>query len=162
MAPQNLSTLLLSLSPGSPDISTDTIRRSISEVNPDIITAGSISLVELSISFLAAEHFAYSMLKGLTAIALGITAVGLYSIISFALGSTVMGVRMLVSKARPNRCFNGSNLAARIFVFLDTSDGFVAIRNSGPRSDNILLCRFLHVYFDVFSLLDSGFSCRPT
>jgi len=96
MFPPNISSVVIRLDRDPGKEFADQVRRSIYDLDPTLIIPGVVSLNETLTSSMAAEHVAYYILCGLTVIAVGLSVVGLFSVIAFAVSSRMkeFGVRL--------------------------------------------------------------------
>jgi putative ABC transport system permease protein len=114
--PPNINTLVLRLAQDPGPGFADAVRQAIREVDPNLIASDIRSIDQLVTDLMWTENYAYRILKGLAAIALGLTAVGLFSVITYSVGSRMneFGVRLAVG-AKPSdlgRLVMGRGLAA--------------------------------------------------
>jgi putative ABC transport system permease protein len=72
------------------------VRRAVYEVDPNLVTTDVRSIDEQVTDTMWVEHYAYNILRGLAAIALTLTVVGLFSVITFTVDGrmTEFGVRL--------------------------------------------------------------------
>ena len=94
--PLNISTVLLRLDQDPGKEFAGLIRKAIYEFDPKLIAYTVSSINEAVDDSMWSERFAFRMLKGLTAIALGLAVVGLFSVITFTVASRTreFGVRL--------------------------------------------------------------------
>ena len=102
MYPPNTRTLLLRLDRDPEKAFAGVVRRAIYEFDPKIITADVNSINSLVGYTMQAEHYAYTILKGLSIIALGLAVIGLFSVIAYTVDMRMkeFGVRLALG-ARP-------------------------------------------------------------
>jgi putative ABC transport system permease protein len=109
--PQNISSLLLKLDQDPGKEFAGVVRRAIYEADPKLIANTVNSLNQWVSNSMWAERYAYMILQGLSLIALGLAAIGLFSVIAFtvdgrrqefgvrlALGATPENLHRLVMK----------------------------------------------------------------
>lgn len=94
--PPNVSTVILRLDKDPPKEFAGLVRRAVYEVDPNLVTTDVRSINQQVTDTMWVEHYAYNILKGLAAIALSLTVVGIFSVITFAVDSrmTEFGVRL--------------------------------------------------------------------
>ncbi|HEY4989874.1 MAG TPA: ABC transporter permease [Opitutaceae bacterium] len=113
--PFNIKTLVLRLDRDPGKEFEGLVRRAIYEVDPSLI-APQIKSIDQAVTDMWSENYAYTILKGLTVIALGLTVVGLFSVIAYSVDSrkTEFGVRLAVgaSPSDLNRLVMRRGLAA--------------------------------------------------
>ena len=102
--PLNIDTLLLKLDQDPGKEFAGVVRRVLYESDPKLI-AGRISSINEDVSdSMWAERYAYMILKGLSAIALGLAVVGIFSVIAFTVDSRrqEFGVRLALGATPEN------------------------------------------------------------
>ena len=94
--PPNVSTVVLRLDKDPPKEFAGLVRRAVYEVDPNLVTTDVRSIDEQVTDTMWVEHYAYNILRGLAAIALTLTVVGLFSVITFTVDGrmTEFGVRL--------------------------------------------------------------------
>jgi len=94
--PPNVDTLVLRLDRDPPKEFAGLVRRAVYEVDPNLVTTDVRSINQQVTDTMWAEHYAYTILRGLAAIALALTVVGIFSVIAFTVDSrmTEFGVRL--------------------------------------------------------------------
>ncbi len=94
--PPNVDTVILRLDRDPPKEFAGLVRRAVYEVDPNLVTTDVRSITQQVTDTMWVEHYAYNILKGLAAIALALTVVGVFSVIAFAVDSrmTEFGVRL--------------------------------------------------------------------
>jgi putative ABC transport system permease protein len=94
--PPNVDTLLLRLDRDPPKEFAGLVRRAVYEVDPNLVTTDVRSINQQVIDTMSVEHYAYTVLRGLAAIALALTVVGIFSVIAFTVDCrmTEFGVRL--------------------------------------------------------------------
>ena len=102
--PLNISTVLLRLDEDPGREFAGVIRKAIYEFDPKLIVYTVDSIREGIDRTMRSERFAYRILKGLTAIALGLAVVGLFSVIAFTVDSRMkeFGVRTALGATPAN------------------------------------------------------------
>ena len=102
--PPNISSLLLRLDQDPPKEFAGVVRRAIYEVDPKLIVHTVSSINETVSNSMWSERYAYMILKGLSAIALGLAVVGLFSVIAFTVDSRrqEFGVRLALGATPEN------------------------------------------------------------
>jgi putative ABC transport system permease protein len=100
--PLNVSTLVLRLDKDPNPAFADLVRRAVYEFDPKLIAPYVSSINSVVDQLMWAERNAFDILKGLSAIALGLAAMGLFSVIAFTVNSRTkeFGVRLALG-ARP-------------------------------------------------------------
>jgi predicted permease len=95
--PLNIKTLVLRLDRDPGKEFEGLVRRAIYEEDPSLI-APQIKSINQTVTDMWSENYAYTILKGLAVIALGLTVVGLFSVIAYSVDSrrTEFGVRLAV------------------------------------------------------------------
>jgi putative ABC transport system permease protein len=96
--PAGIDTLVLRLAKDPKKEFSDVIRRAIYEVDPNLVPSDIRSISQEVTDSMSEENFAYTILKGLAAVALGLTVVGLFSVIAYTVNirMTEFGVRLAV------------------------------------------------------------------
>jgi putative ABC transport system permease protein len=94
--PLNVDTLVLRLDKDPGKDFADLVRRAVYEVDPNLVAPDVKSLTQQVIDTMATEHYAFNILRGMAAIALSLTIVGIFSVIAFTVDSrmTEFGVRL--------------------------------------------------------------------
>ena len=100
LVPQMIGTLLLQVQDDSVKGLTDQLRQAIYSVNDSVYMAGAQPLNRTVFNSKWAEHYASRILKGLSVIALGLTIVGIFSVIAYTVDSrkTEFGVRLALGE----------------------------------------------------------------
>lgn len=107
--PPNISTLVLRLDRDPPATFEGLVRRLIYQFDPNVVTTNVTTVHDTVDYSLFVEHFVYSILRPLTVIALGLSIIGLYSVMAYvakartrefgirlAIGATAANLRRLV------------------------------------------------------------------
>jgi putative ABC transport system permease protein len=96
--PPGINALVLRLGKDPKKEFADVVRRAIYEVDPNLISPDIRSINQEVTDSMWAENYAYTVLKGLAAVALGLTVVGLFSVIAYTVNvrMTELGVRLAV------------------------------------------------------------------
>jgi putative ABC transport system permease protein len=94
--PNNINSLVLRLDETPRTEFGGLIRRAIYEVDPRIIVESANSIEVVVENSLGAEHYAFMILKGLSAIAFGLTILGLFAVIAYTVDSRMseFGIRI--------------------------------------------------------------------
>jgi len=94
--PPNVDTVVLRLDRDPPKEFAGLVRRAVFEVDPNLVTTDVRSINQQVTDTMWVEHYAYNILRGLAAIALALTVVGIFSVIAFTVDSrmTEFGVRL--------------------------------------------------------------------
>jgi predicted permease len=94
--PSNINTLVLRLDKDPGKEFAGLVRRAVFEVDPNVVTTDVQSISQEVTDTMATEHYAYNILRGMAAIALTLTVVGIFSVIAFTVDSrmTEFGVRL--------------------------------------------------------------------
>jgi putative ABC transport system permease protein len=94
--PQNINSLVLRLDKDPPKEFAGLVRHAVYEVDPNLVTTDVRSISQQVTDTMWAEHYAYTVMRGLAAIALALTVVGIFSVIAFTVDSrmTEFGVRL--------------------------------------------------------------------
>jgi predicted permease len=94
--PPNVDTVVLRLDRDPKKEFAGLVRRAVYEVDPNMVTTDVRAIDQQVIDSMWSEHYAYNILKGLAAIALALTMVGIFSVIAFTVDSrmTEFGVRL--------------------------------------------------------------------
>jgi putative ABC transport system permease protein len=94
--PPNVSTLVLRLDKDPPKEFAGLVRRAVYEVDPNLVTTDVRSINQEVTDTMWVEHYAYNILRGLAAIALILTVVGVFSVTTYTVDSrmTEFGVRL--------------------------------------------------------------------
>jgi predicted permease len=102
--PPNVNQLVLRLDKDPGKEFAGLVRRAILEVDSNMVVADVRSLSERVTDTMSAEHYAYNVLRGLAAIALVLTVVGIFSVIAFTVDSrmTEFGVRLALGATPSN------------------------------------------------------------
>jgi putative ABC transport system permease protein len=100
--PLNLSTLVVQLDRPPPVEFAGLVRKAIYEVDPRLIASDVVAVDEIVARQMWAEHNAYRILRGLSAISLVLAIVGLFSVIAYSVDTRMkeFGVRLALG-ARP-------------------------------------------------------------
>jgi len=103
MYPGNIDTLVLRLDRDPKKEFAGLVRRAIYEIDPRLIASDVSSIDDIVSESMWAERYAFTILKGLAAIALGLTVVGLFSVVAYTVDSrmTEFGVRIALG-AQPS------------------------------------------------------------
>ncbi len=94
--PPNIDTLVLRLDKDPGKEFAGIVRRAVFEVDPNLVTTDVRSMSQEVTDTMATEHYAYNIMRGMAAIALILTVVGIFSVIAFTVDSrmTEFGVRL--------------------------------------------------------------------
>lgn len=100
--PPNIRTLVLRLDKDPEKEFAGVVRRAIYEVDPTLIASDVRSIDQSVTDTMSEENYAGNILKGLSGIALGLTVVGLFSVIAYTVESrmTEFGVRVALGQPR--------------------------------------------------------------
>jgi len=133
MYPPNIDTLILRMDKDPPAAFAGTVRRAIYQIDPRLIISDVASINENVERTMGQENFAFKVMKGLAVIALGLTIVGLFSVIAFAVSSrmTEFGIRMAVGATPKNirsLIFGRGILFAAVGVAIGVSGGVALTR----------------------------------
>lgn len=93
--PPNINTLFLRFDRSSGVEFAETIRKAIYEFDPSLIAVAILPLVDVLNNSMIAEQYAYTILRGLTSIALTLAAIGMFAVLTFAVSARMQefGVR---------------------------------------------------------------------
>jgi putative ABC transport system permease protein len=102
--PSGIDTLVLRLGKDPKREFADVVRRAIYEVDPNLVSSDIRSINQEVTDSMWAENYAYAILKGLAVVALGLTVVGLFSVIAYTVKTrmTEFGVRLAVGASPSN------------------------------------------------------------
>jgi putative ABC transport system permease protein len=102
--PPNIHTLILRMDKDPAPAFAGTVRRAIYQIDPRLIISDVASIGENVERAMGQENLAFKVMKGLAVIALGLTIVGLFSVIAYAVSSrmTEFGIRMAVGATPAN------------------------------------------------------------
>jgi predicted permease len=98
MYPPNVSTLVLRLDRDPPPEFEGIVRRAIYGFDPHLVTTAVMSVDTLLDRSLAAERFIYLTLRGIALVALGLSVIGLYSVMAYTTRARTreFGVRLAI------------------------------------------------------------------
>jgi putative ABC transport system permease protein len=99
MYPPNVDTLVLRLDKNPPQAFDDLVRRTIYNVDPDLITSKVSSIDELVAESVAyVEHYVFEVLRTLTVIGFGLAMIGVFSVIAYTVDCRMQefGVRIAI------------------------------------------------------------------
>jgi putative ABC transport system permease protein len=98
MFPPDIDTIILRLDDDPAKEFTDVVRHAIYEVDPNLIASDVRSIDRLVSDTMWEENYVYVVLKVLSVIALGLTVVGLFSVVAYTVSCrmTEFGVRLAV------------------------------------------------------------------
>jgi len=98
MFPPDIDTIMLRLDEDPTKEFADVVRHAIYEVDPNLIASDVRSIDQQVSDTMWEENYAYTVLKVLSAIALGLTVVGLFSVVAYTVSCrmTEFGVRLAV------------------------------------------------------------------
>jgi predicted permease len=98
MFPPDINTIILRLDDNPTKELADVVRHAIYEVDPNLIASDIRSIDQQVSDTMWEENYAYMVLKVLSAIALGLTVVGLFSVVAYTVSCrmTEFGVRLAV------------------------------------------------------------------
>lgn len=93
--PLNINTLFLRFNRSSGVEFAETIRKAIYEFDPSLVAVAILPLVDVLNNSMTAERYAYTILRGLTSIALALAAIGMFAVLTFAVSARMQefGVR---------------------------------------------------------------------
>ncbi|HEY4245533.1 MAG TPA: ABC transporter permease [Lacunisphaera sp.] len=107
--PLNINTLILQFNSSSGKVPTEMIRKAIYDFDPNLIAGTILPMAEVVSNSMAAERYAFKVLRALTSIAVGLAIIGMFSVVTFtvnarmqefgvrtALGATPGNLRQLV------------------------------------------------------------------
>jgi predicted permease len=104
MFPPNINTLLLRMDSDPKTEFAAVVKKAVFGVEPRLVVQGVSSINEIVGSTMATERYAYIILRGLAAVALVLTVVGLFAVISYSVDSRMneFGVRMALGATAAN------------------------------------------------------------
>jgi len=93
--PLNINTLFIRFNRSSGVEFAETIRKALYEFDPSLIAVAILPLVDVLNNSMIAEQYAYTILRGLTSIALALASIGMFAVLTFAVSARMQefGVR---------------------------------------------------------------------